>query len=173
MREAKIESKLHNKIIEDERTRLCVPLAFPAAEVHLQYNYNRWQIFDVVRRQWCSLTPEEWVRQHLILFLNRQHDYPLSLMQTECGLKVNGMSSRADLIVYNRAGNPWLLAECKAPLVKVSQAVVEQVARYNTTLHSPWLLVTNGHELLCCHINKQAQSVSWVGELPAYEQKGL
>src|SRR3954469_13940291 len=107
------------------------PLNLPEFEPVLRDKGQSKQIFDLVRRRFVALTPEEWVRQHLIHFKVTRCRYPLSLMAVEKVVKVNGLSQRADIVVFNRDGLPWLLAECKAPAVPVSQETFYQAARYN------------------------------------------
>ncbi len=101
-------------------------------------------IYDVIRRQYVVLTPEEWVRQHVVHWLANGFGYPKSLMQIESGLRYNAMTKRSDLIVYDRAGQPFLLVECKAPTVPLTDATFGQAARYNSIVKAPYLLITNG-----------------------------
>jgi hypothetical protein len=101
-------------------------------------------IYDEIRRHFVVLTPEEWVRQHVVHWLVAEFAYPKSLMQIESGLRYNAMTKRSDLIVYDRAGQPFLLVECKAPDVPLTEATFAQAARYNSVVKAPYLLITNG-----------------------------
>ncbi|MCU0340885.1 MAG: type I restriction enzyme HsdR N-terminal domain-containing protein [Spirosomaceae bacterium] len=101
-------------------------------------------IFDVIRRKYIFLTPEEWVRQHVLHWLIQYAQYPKSLIKIESGLKYNRLAQRTDMVVYDRAAAPFLLVECKAPDVSLSQDVLAQALRYNAVLKAPYLLITNG-----------------------------
>lgn len=101
-------------------------------------------IYDAVRRQYVVLTPEEWVRQHLVHWLCGEFNYPKSLMQIESGLRYNAMTKRSDLVIYNRTGQPFMLVECKAPSVVLTSATFAQAARYNSVLKAPYLMISNG-----------------------------
>lgn len=114
-----------------------------------------------------SLTPEEWVRQHLINFMVNVYRYPLSLMAVEKVVKVNCLSQRADIVVYNRNGSPWLLAECKAPEVKVNQDTFYQAARYNSTLQVPYYFLSNGLSHYCLQFSNG--EFQFMEALPTYE----
>ena len=100
-------------------------------------------IFDVIRRQYVALTPEEWVRQHFVHFLINHKGYPLSLMANEVQLKLNGMSRRCDTVVYNRELKPRVIVEYKAPTVNITQQVFDQICRYNMVLQVDYLIVSN------------------------------
>lgn len=129
------------------------PLGFPAYEFNLRDDGQSKQIFDFVRKRFVRLTPEEWVRQHLLRFLNTRYRYPASLMAVEKQVMVNGLSQRADVVVYNRDGFPWMIAECKAPSVELSSETFYQAARYNLGLKVPFFLLTNGKVHYCAEFN--------------------
>lgn len=95
------------------------------------------KIFDIIRGRYVSLTPEEWVRQHLLHFLLVDRSYPKGLIAVEKSLKVGTLDKRFDLLVYNREHHPILLAECKAPEIPLDQLVFDQAARYNRTSRCP------------------------------------
>jgi hypothetical protein len=103
-------------------------------------------IYDVVRRKYVLITPEEWVRQHLLHLLLNQYQYPKALIRAESGLRYNKLAKRTDLVVYDRAGLPFLLVECKAASVKLCHATFEQAVRYNAVLKARYLLISNGLE---------------------------
>ncbi len=108
-------------------------------------NKGQTEVFDPIRKKWLLLTPEERVRQQLILFLLNIRKIPASHISVEKAITVNGLKKRYDLVVFDQEGKPWMVVECKAPEVEITQAVVEQAGRYNSTLHAPILGVTNGH----------------------------
>lgn len=125
------------------------PLNFPAFSFSVRDAGQSKQIFDFVRKRYVALTPEEWVRQHLLRFLHETYRYPASLMAVEKAVNVNGLTQRADVVVYNREGKPWMIAECKAPSVALSRDTFYQAARYNLSLQVPFFLMTNGEDHFC------------------------
>lgn len=129
---------------------------------------NSTHIFDSVRKKWLTLTPEEWVRQHLINFLNEEKGYPKSLMAIETGLKVNKLSRRSDLLLAGNSGEKIMLVECKAPSVKITQDVFDQIARYNMTLKVKYLLVSNGLNHYCCEIDFETSSIKFLPDIPSF-----
>jgi hypothetical protein len=124
------------------------------------------RILDPVRRAWEALTPEEWVRQHVLNHLVVDLHCPLSLVAVEKKLLVNKLVKRADIVVHGRSGEPLLLVECKAPGVRVDQHTFEQAARYNTVYKVPFLLVTNGLVHFCCRVDHAAGRVEFLSSLP-------
>ncbi len=108
---------------------------------------GRDQLFDPVRRKFVAHTPEEWVRQHLICYFHIELGYSLATMAVEYSLSIYGLKRRADILVFRR-GEPKLLAECKAPSVRLSEAVFDQADTYNTDLGLNWIVLTNGLEHL-------------------------
>jgi|TARA_B100000767_G_scaffold30862_1_gene26498 type I site-specific restriction endonuclease len=127
------------------------------------------QIFDPVRKKMVKLDPEEWVRQNLIQFLNKDKNYPISLMAVEKGLTVNKLSKRFDILCYNNDSKPLLLVECKAPSVKISQSAFDQISIYNLQFKVPFLLVSNGLEHYCCQLDYEKNSYSFLSEIPDYQ----
>lgn len=116
------------------------------------------------------LTPEEWVRQHLIEFLVNEKSFPRNLLHIEAGLKLNTLQKRADVVAYNLEKKPVFIAECKAPFIEISQKTFDQIAAYNMTLQVPYLLVTNGLIHLCCHINHKEKKYTFLEDIPTYKQ---
>lgn len=107
---------------------------------------NNMEFFDPVRKKWVPATPEEEVRQQFIQFLLMVKNIPASHLSVEREITVNGMSRRYDLVVFDEEGKPWMVVECKAPHVKLTQEVMEQAGRYNKTLQAPIIGITNGKE---------------------------
>ncbi|MBV5312582.1 MAG: type I restriction enzyme HsdR N-terminal domain-containing protein [Prolixibacteraceae bacterium] len=125
-------------------------------------------IFDSLRRKYVRLTPEEWVRQNFVQFLVTEKKYSVSLIAVEAGVKVNNNPQRADLVVFDRAGNPILVAEFKAPEIKISQQTFDQIVRYNMQLKVPLLIVSNGLQHYCCRINYNDNSYAFLPEIPEF-----
>lgn len=121
-----------------------IALNFPPYEFRTTIQNGSEFIFDRNRKKYVPLTPEEWVRQNLMSYLVEYQHIPIGLIGIEVSFTFNEVKHRADLIVYSKNGLPLLLAECKAPEVNITNAVIEQVARYNYTLNAEYMLVTNG-----------------------------
>jgi hypothetical protein len=101
-------------------------------------------IFDFIRKKWLILTPEEWVRQHLLNYLVTEKKYPVSLIAIEKEIKLNDLKKRFDIVIYNTQMKPHILIECKAPFIELNTPVIEQVLRYNLVLRSGFVMITNG-----------------------------
>jgi type I site-specific restriction endonuclease len=104
------------------------------------------EIFDPIRQKWVQQTDEELVRQHFIHFLITEKGVPKSHISVEKQIAVNGLSKRYDIVVYDAAGKPEMVVECKAPHIKITQEVMAQAGCYNSTLRAPIIGVTNGLE---------------------------
>lgn len=120
-------------------------LNFPDYEFRFKKNdKGGLMIFDTIRKKFIELTPEEWVRQNLVSYLIQQKNYPQSLFSLETGLKLNGTQKRTDVIIYNTEKKISVLAECKAPNVKITKNVAEQALRYNLVHNADYVVLTNG-----------------------------
>ena len=128
------------------------------------------KIFDFIRKKYLVLTPEEWVRQHVVKFLIEERNFPAGLIALERGLKLNGLQKRTDILAYSKKGNPILMVECKAPEVKINQAVFDQIGRYNITFKLPYLVVTNGLQHYCAKIDFTEKRFSFLKEIPYYNE---
>jgi len=126
-------------------------------------------VFDEIRRKFIILTPEEWVRQHVVHFLLHEKKYPKSLINVEKLLTINGLTKRYDVVVFNPDGSIFILVECKAPQIKISQTVFDQIARYNMTMQSQFLMVTNGHNHYFCSMDYENEKYIFMEALPDYE----
>jgi len=126
------------------------------------------QVFDAVRKKYLVLTPEEWVRQHFIHYLNSEKKYPLGLMGIEQMVKYNEQSTRADIVLYTTEGNPNMIVECKAPRVKITQDAFNQIAKYNFKLRVDFLVVTNGMKHFCCAMDYENNKITFLEEIPSY-----
>jgi type I site-specific restriction-modification system R (restriction) subunit len=125
-------------------------------------------IFDSIRKKFVVLTPEEWVRQNFIQYLIREKKYPESLMAVEKQIMVNGKQRRFDLLIYLRNGQPLLIAEFKAPGVKISQDAFDQVVRYNMTVRVERVIVSNGLQHFACEVDYPNNSYSYLHGIPEY-----
>jgi len=128
---------------------------------------KRW-IFDQIRRKYLVLQPEELVRQLVICYLLKERAYNQNRIAIEKKLEVNGMTKRCDILVFQKDMQPWLLVECKAPGVALSEATFRQVALYNMPLQVQYLMVTNGHTTYCCRMDYEQNDFEFLEEIPAY-----
>ena len=127
-------------------------------------------IFDFIRKRHVTLTPEEWVRQHFVNFLINFKNYPKELLANEVQVKLNRTSKRCDTVAYNHFLEPLVIIEYKAPTIPITNAVFEQIVRYNMVLHVKYLIVSNGLNHYCCKIDYINQSYCFLEEIPNYEQ---
>lgn len=120
-------------------------LNFPDYEFRFKKNDSGGlMIFDTIRKKFVDLSPEEWVRQNLVSYLVKEKRYPQSLFALETGLKLNNTQKRTDVIIYNTDKKVSVLAECKAPNIKINHKVIEQALRYNLVYGAEFLILTNG-----------------------------
>lgn len=147
-----------------------VRLNLPPAQLRLRKEANKPQVFDLLRKKFVALTPEEWVRQHFIHYLVFHKSYPLGLIAVEAPVIVNGLKQRADVVIYNRKGKPIMIIECKATTIKIDNAVFDQAARYNMPLMVNYLVVTNGLEHYCAQINNIEASYLLLKEIPVFNE---
>ncbi|MDD2821837.1 MAG: type I restriction enzyme HsdR N-terminal domain-containing protein [Flavobacterium sp.] len=143
-------------------------LNFPFYTFRFKNSENKVSIFDEIRKKFIILTPEEWVRQHVVQFLLEEKKYPKSLINVEKVLKVNGLRKRYDVVVFNSDGSIFILIECKAPEIKISQATFDQIARYNMTMNSEFLMVTNGLNHYFCQMDFENEKYTFLENLPNY-----
>jgi hypothetical protein len=143
-------------------------LQFPAYPIRIRKSGEKTEVFDPIRQQWYILTPEEWVRQHVLHFLIQDKKYPSAWLAVEKAITVNGLRKRCDIVAYTRDAKPSLLVECKAPDILITQHTFDQVARYNMRLGVDLLFLTNGIQHFCCRINHQLQRYKFIPELPEF-----
>jgi hypothetical protein len=142
-----------------------VPLNLPSYPFKVVEKEGKYFIFDNIRKKELVLSPEEWVRQHFVQYLINSYGVSKNHISLEKGLKLNDRQKRSDILVYNDLGNAILLIECKAPSVKITQDVFDQVARYNMVYKVKYLAVTNGLEHYFCEIDHECQSYKFIEEL--------
>lgn len=145
-------------------------LNLPLCQFRFQNKDGNVEIFDVVRKKFVVLTPEEWVRQHFIHYLINQKGFPPSLMQLEKPLNYNQLEKRSDIVVYDKAANPAVMVECKSPQISITQDTFDQIARYNFSLKVRYLIVTNGINHFCCKMDYETSSYSFIPQIPLYKE---
>lgn len=143
-------------------------LSFPAYSFRLKSSENKPYIFDVIRKKFLVLTPEEWVRQHVLQWLLQDKGYPLSLINVEKEIKVGNTRKRYDIVVFHSDGSLLLIVECKAPSIKITQETFDQIARYNLKLQADYLMVSNGLSHYYCQVDTQAERYDFLRNLPDY-----
>lgn len=143
-------------------------LNFPVYSFRFKNSENKVSIFDEIRKKFILLTPEEWVRQHVIQFLLQEKKYPKSLINVEKLIKINDLNKRYDGVVFQPNGEIFLLIECKAPEVPISQHTFDQIARYNLVLKAKYLMVTNGMNHYFCQMDFENEKYVFLKELPEY-----
>ncbi|MFC4633107.1 type I restriction enzyme HsdR N-terminal domain-containing protein [Dokdonia ponticola] len=146
-------------------------LEFPAYEFRLKNSENKPYIFDPIRKKFIHLTPEEWVRQHVLQFLIQTKGYPSSLINVEKEIKIYDTKKRYDIVVFNSDGTIFLVVECKRPSVAITQATFDQIARYNLLLKAELLMVTNGLQHYYCAMDFEEERYHFLKELPNYNIK--
>lgn len=146
-------------------------LNFPDYKFRLKNTENKISIFDIVRKKFVILTPEEWVRQHVVHFLITEKQYPLHLIAVEKQLKINDLTKRFDVLVFDAKANPLVLIECKAPKIPINQQVFDQIARYNLTIKAAYIMVTNGINHYYSIMDNVLGKYDFLEELPAFNRK--
>lgn len=129
---------------------------------------NKVAIFDEIRKKFIILTPEEWVRQHVVRFLLEEKKYPKSYVNVEKIVKINGLTKRYDIVVFQPDGSIFLLVECKAPGITISQNTFDQIARYNMSLNAVHMMVTNGLNHYFCQMDYEQEKYFFLQDLPEY-----
>ncbi len=145
-------------------------LNLPTYPVRTKTEDGMTKIFDILRQRYVALTPEEWVRQHFVHFLQSEKGYPPALMGNEIRLTLNGMSRRCDTVVYDRQLHARMIVEYKRPDVAITQCVFEQIGRYNMVMHVEYLMVSNGLEHYCCQLDYVHNSYRFLPDIPCYDQ---
>jgi len=145
-------------------------LNFPSYNFRFKNSENKVSIFDDIRKKFIILTPEEWVRQNTIQFLLQEKNYPKSYLNIEKLIKINDIKKRYDAVVFLPNGAMFLLVECKAPEIKITQETFDQIARYNMKLNAQYLMVTNGLNHYFCQMDFENEKYIFLEELPSFRQ---
>ena len=145
-----------------------IKLNFPNYSFRFKNSENKMAIFDEIRKKFVVLTPEEWVRQHVVQYLLLEKKYPKSLINVEKLVKVNGLNKRYDIVVFQPNGEIFMLIECKAPEVAISQQTFDQIARYNLKLNAQFLMVTNGLNHYFCQMDFENEKYVFLKEAPDF-----
>lgn len=143
-------------------------LNLPAFPIKVDNRDGRAVVFDVIRRRYVALTPEEWVRQHFVHFLLEHKGYPQALLANEVQVQLNGTKKRCDTVLYRRDLTARMIIEYKAPEIVITQKVFDQITRYNMVLKVDYLIVSNGLQHYCCRIDYDQNSYTFLEDIPMY-----
>ena len=144
-------------------------LNFSKYNFRFKSNENKTLIFDIIRKKFVILTPEEWVRQHTLHFLITEKKYPVSYINVEKQLLLNDTVKRYDIVIFKNDGDVEIIIECKAPSITINQVSFDQIARYNLALNSNLLMVTNGLTHYFCKMDVKNKKYIFLRDLPKYE----
>jgi hypothetical protein len=147
------------------------PLNLPSFDIRLREGTGkRMEVFDPLRKKFVKLTPEEWVRQHMVNYMTQHRSFPPSLIGVEVRLRYNSLKKRSDIVAFDRNGEPLLVVECKAPSVELTQEVIYQIAMYNRALAGRYLVVSNGLVHYICQLDSAGSTWSYLTEIPDFNR---
>lgn len=146
-----------------------IELNFPRYSFSIKRQGDKALIFDEFRKKWIVLTPEEWVRQHVLMYVFKEKGYPKSLISVEKLVNVNGLKQRFDAVLFNNNARPIAIIECKSPSIKITEEVFYQALRYNAQIGAPYIVLTNGINTYCGNIDIINKKFSYIKEIPSYK----
>lgn len=144
-------------------------LNLPAYPFKIKSDEDKKYIFDEIRKKYVALTPEEWVRQHFIMFMTEYKDFPRSLIGVEVPVSINNLKKRCDIVFYNSSGKSLVLVECKAPDVVLNKDVFDQIGIYDMVIASNIFIVTNGMTHYCFKATSDKKKFEFLREIPSYK----
>ena len=142
-----------------------IKIEFPKQHVKIRQQAGVNEVFDIIRKKWLRLSPEEWVRQNMIHYLLLKK-YPGSLVAVEKEIKLGELTKRCDIVIYSRKTLPFMIIECKEMNIPLSEKALEQILRYHITLPAEYLIVTNGS--YCFGFQKIENQFIETNEFPDY-----
>ena len=145
-----------------------IKIEFPKQQIKIEQRQGVNEIFDIIRKKWLILSPEEWVRQNILDYLLISKIYRASLIADEKEIKLGELKKRCDIVVYNREMKPWMIIECKEMNVSLSQKTLDQILRYHMSLPAKYLIVTNG--IYCFGFGKKGGQFIETDVFPEYEK---
>ena len=147
-----------------------LPLNLPSYPAKILKRNGKNVIFDPLRQKYVALTPEEWVRQHFVHLLTDFKGYPKGLLANEIQLDLNGSKKRCDTVLFNKDLSARMIVEYKAPNIEITQAVFDQITRYNMVLKVEYLIVSNGIRHYCCKIDYNTMQYTFLPDIPSYTE---
>ena len=145
-------------------------LNLPPYNIKVKNENGQRKIFDILRRKYLVITPEEWVRQHFIHYLIDYKGYPISLLANEIPLSIGEKVIRADSVLYDSHLRPRMIIEYKAPHIQLTQKVFDQISAYNLLLHVDYLIVSNGIDTYICKMDYEYQTYTFLPSIPDYKE---
>lgn len=149
---------------------MLTPLNFPKTPLKLSKKGEEVYVWDIFRKKKLLLTPEEWVRQHVLHFLVQHKAVPEPLIAAEYAIEVNKMTRRCDGVVFNREGKAAAIIECKAPGIKLTESVLHQIAQYNFKLRVNWLILSNGLQTIVAFVDQTTGAIQYFEGIPSYQE---
>ena len=146
-----------------------IAISFPPPDFKIIKEDSKELIFDRYRKKYVVLTPEEWVRQNFLNYLVQVLKYPASLIGIEKEIFLGEMKKRYDIVIYNRAMQPWMLVECKEMNVPLTEQTMQQVIRYNMVIPATYLVITNGTNTFCGNYVGNERKWRFLPALPTFE----
>ena len=140
----------------------------PPVEMKIVRRNGIFKVFDPLRKIYVTLTHEEFVRQAFTAWLIHHLNYPPSVMANEITINLNDTLKRCDTVIFDVNGNPLMIVEYKAPKVRLSQEVFNQIVRYNMVLKARYLVVSNGYSNFCCKVDYSSHKVDFLTQVPDY-----
>lgn len=144
-------------------------LNLPAFQYKIKHIENKAYIYDILRKKFIQITPEEWVRQHFVNYLIGYLSYPKQLIANEVSIRLNSTSKRCDTVIYSKTLQPQVIIEYKSPEIDLSQAVFDQTLRYNMVLRVKYIILSNGIKHICCKIDYDNNKYIFLSDIPKYE----
>lgn len=144
-------------------------LNLPSFQYKIKHIENKAYIYDILRKKFIVITPEEWVRQHFVNYLIGYLNYPKQLIANEVSIRLNSTSKRCDTVIYTKTLQPQMIIEYKSPDIELSQAVFDQVMRYNMVLRVKYIILSNGIKHICSRIDYENNRYIFLPEIPQYE----
>ncbi len=144
-------------------------LNLPAFQYKIKHIENKAYIYDILRKKFILITPEEWVRQHFVNYLIGYLSYPKQLIANEVSIRLNSTSKRCDTVIYSKTLQPQVIIEYKSPEIDLSQAVFDQALRYNMVLRVKYIILSNGIKHICCKIDYDNNKYIFLSDIPKYE----
>ena len=145
-----------------------VDLNIPEQKIEIKSNNSKNYIFDLIRKKYLVLTPEEWVRQNLVSYFINDLNYPKGLIKTESSLKYNNLKKRSDILIYNNDMTHYMIVECKSYKIKLSKSHLNQSAIYNKIYRSRYLMVSNGMEHIVCEYDWENETFKFRNSIPEF-----
>ncbi len=140
---------------------------YPEPAFRMKKENDKEFIFDVLRKKWIGLTPEEWVRQNFVQYLLQEKRYPATLVAIEKEIRLGELKKRFDVLVYNGRHEPWMMIECKAADIPLDDSVLQQILRYNISVPVPFTIITNGN--LTYGWQRKENNLELIDELPDWK----